>query len=561
MAILDHPAARGTGRLPPKRATAERTESRDLKQTMAGARWVVVAVGALTVLGLALRLARYEQSVFGDEMSTLYIVEGRSLSEVMSYVSGDAEISPPLFFILAWLATNLGSAPELVRLPSLVAGTISIPLVYLIGARAVNRPAGLIAAGVMALTPFMIFYSADGRGYAVTIALLVGSTLAMLEGARTGRGGWWVAYGAFSVLAMYTHYTAVFPLSGQLLWLLWAYPQSRRPALIANAAAAVLYLPWLPDLADDFDSPTTDILYAIQGAGIAAKLRSIGSWMVGYPYTSLSDFLGLIPVVLGAVGFVAAAAAGLYRHLRARASARSDRSRPPLVSPGMALVLTLAISSGAFALLFLITTGNDLLSPRTLVASSAGLALLIGAVLASAGRLWGSICTVLVAACFAYGAAQTLATENELPDFKSAAAFIDSEADPDDVIVDVITTTGMTPVPLTPLDAYLERSRPEYRIGLPAGEPPLLLMPPVPAPALLRQAVREARGGSLIVVGGDGSLIRDADQVTGILEGPSSSATFELPPGSKLIAERRFPGSAAVNVDIVQIPRESTAQR
>ena len=193
------PGRQGAGRLPPKRATAERTESRDLKQTIAGARWVVLAVAALTALGLALRLARYQQSVFGDEMSTLYIVEGRSLSEVMSYVSGDAEISPPLFFILAWLTTKLGSAPELVRLPSLIAGTMSIPLVYLVGARAVSRPAGLIAAGVMALTPFMIFYSADGRGYAVTIALLLASTLAMLEGARSERGRWWVAYGAFSV--------------------------------------------------------------------------------------------------------------------------------------------------------------------------------------------------------------------------------------------------------------------------------------------------------------------------------------------------------------------------
>lgn len=532
-----------------------------MKQTLASARWVILAVAVLTALGFALRLARYEQTVFGDELSTLYGVSGRSLSEVMSYVSGDAEISPPLYFILAWLASKLGSAPELIRLPSLVAGTASIPLVYLVGARAINRPAGLIAAGVMALSPFMIFYSADGRGYAVTIALLLGSTLAMLAGARTGRWGWWVAYGAFSVLAAYAHYTAVFPLAAQLLWLLWAHPEARRPALIANAAAALLYLPWLPDLADDAGSPTTDILYAIQGSGVGAKLRSIGSWMVGYPYTTLSDFLGPVPALLGAVGFVAAAAAGLYRHLHARASARSEGSRPPLVAPGMALALTLAISSAGLALLFLIVTGNDLLSPRTLVVSSAGLALLIGAVLASAGRLWGSLCTVLVAACFAYGAAATLATENQLPDFKSAAAFIDSEAGPGEVIVDLITTTGMTPVPLTPLDAYLEGSRPEFRTGVPEGEPPLLLTPPAPAPALLRRAVRQARGRSLIVVGGDGSVVRDGDRVTGIVEGPSSSATFELPPGSKLVAERRFPGLDPVNAFVIDVPGGGAARR
>jgi len=532
-----------------------------LKQTLASARWVILAVAALTALGLALRLARYQQTVFGDEMSTLYIVRGRSLSEVMSYVSGDAEISPPLYFVLAWLTTKLGSAPELVRLPSLLAGTISIPLTYLVGARAVSRPAGLIAAGVMALSPFMIFYSADGRGYAVTIALLLGSTLAMLEGARTGRARWWVAYGGFTVLAMYTHYTAAFPLLAQLVWLVWAHPQARRQGLIANAAAAVLYLPWLSGLAADFASPTTDILYAIQGSGAAAKLRSIGSWAIGYPYVTLSDFLGLVPALLGAVGFAAAAVAGLYRRLRARASTRSATPRPPLLSPGMVLVLALAIASGALALVFWLISGNDLLSPRTLVASSAGLALLIGAVLASAGRLWGPVCTVLVAACFGVGATQTLATENQLPDFKSAAAYIGRDAGPDDVVVDLMTTSGMTPVPLTPLDAYLERSMPEYRLRLPEGEPPLVLTAPSPSPDLLRQAVREARGGSLIVVAGDESVVRDGDEATAIRVGPPAPEAVELPAGSNVVAERRFPGLEPVDVVVIDMPGNGPSRR
>ncbi len=521
-----------------------------MKQTLAGARWVVLAVAALTALGLALRLARYQQTVFGDELSTLYIVEGRSLADVMSYVSGDAEISPPLYFILAWLSTKLGSAPELVRLPSLIAGTISIPLACLVGARAINRPAGLIAAGAMALSPFMIFYSADGRGYAVTIALLLGSTLAMLEGARAGRKAWWVAYGALSLLAMYTHYTAAFVLAAQLLWLLWAHPAARRPALLANVAAAALYLPWLSGLSADAGSPTTDLLYSIQGEGLAVKLRSIGSWAIGYPYTTLADFLGPVPALLAAAGFVTAATVGLLRHLRARAS---GPPRPPLVTPGMALAVLLAISNVALALLFLLVSDNDLLSARSLVTASAGLALLVGAVLASAGRLWGSVCTVLVSACLAFGAAQTLATENALPDLEAAAAQIEAEAGPDDVVVDLSLAAGATPVPLTPLDAYLGQTRSEYRIGLPEGEPPFLPQTPVPdAAVLLRRAVREARGGSLIVVAGDGSLLRDGDEVTAIVPAPGSEAV-ELPPRSKLIAERRLGGLGPIDVVTIDV--------
>ena len=55
-------------------------------------------------------------------------------------VASDAEISPPLYFMLAWASTKLGSAPELIRLPSLIAGVASIPLIYLVPERRPPAP-------------------------------------------------------------------------------------------------------------------------------------------------------------------------------------------------------------------------------------------------------------------------------------------------------------------------------------------------------------------------------------------------------------------------------------
>jgi MFS family permease len=532
-----------------------------LKQLSAASRRVLLAVAGLTLLGLALRLARYEQSIFGDETSTLYIVDGRSLSDVLSLISGDAEISPPLYFILAWLSTKLGSAPELVRLPSLIAGTASIPLVYLVGARALNRNAGLIAAAVMALSPFMIFYSADGRGYAVAIALLLGSTLAMLAGARTGRARWWVAYGVLSLLAMYTHYTAAFVLVAQLAWLLWAHPECRKPALIANLAAAMLYLPWVPDLLDDTGSPTIEILSALQGSGFAAKRLSVEVWAIGYPFRSPHQLPGTLAAVLGLAGFVVAAAAGLVRHLQRRkavaAGGSDDAERPALLSKGMVLVIALAASTAVCELVILLLTGNDLFGARNLTTSSAALALLIGGVLASAGRSWGTICTIMVIACFGIGAARTLQTTNELVDFKSAAAYVDSAAGPDDVIVDLLSPR-VTPVPLTSLDAYLPQGRAEFRPLLPEGEPPFLPSSPIPESAeLLSEAVRDAQGERLVLLVSDTGLVRDGDDVTAIriepiVYGTAPVELFELPPGSRVADEVRFPALGPVNVVVVE---------
>ena len=110
--------------------------------------------------------------------------------------------------------------PELLRLPSLLAGVATIPGVYLLGVRTVGRSAGLVAAALTALAPFMAFYSTEGRGYAVMMALLLASTLALLTAVDDGRRRWWVLYALATCLTMYTHYTAAFVLATQLAWVL-----------------------------------------------------------------------------------------------------------------------------------------------------------------------------------------------------------------------------------------------------------------------------------------------------------------------------------------------------
>ena len=62
----------------------------------------------MTVLGFALRLATFDQSLYADELSTYWIVHDRSLGDVVSSVRSNDEISPPLYFVLAWLTLEIG---------------------------------------------------------------------------------------------------------------------------------------------------------------------------------------------------------------------------------------------------------------------------------------------------------------------------------------------------------------------------------------------------------------------------------------------------------------------
>ena len=170
----------------------------------------LLTVAALTVAGLALRLAVAGQGLFADELSTYWIVTGGGLGHVISTVHTDAEITPPLFFALSWLFAQLGHAPELIRAPSLIAGTATIPLTYAVGRRTIGTPAALVAAGLVTVSPFLVYYSAEARGYAVMVALVLASTLALLLAAERGGIGWWALYAACACGAVYSHYTSVF---------------------------------------------------------------------------------------------------------------------------------------------------------------------------------------------------------------------------------------------------------------------------------------------------------------------------------------------------------------
>src|SRR5918997_951487 len=221
-------------------------------------------VGALTLAGFALRVLLARQSLVADELATLWMVSGRSFGDMVAAVHTDAEITPPLSFAASWLTSRIAETPELLRAPSVLAGTATIPLVYAVGVRTVGRRAGQLAAALTALSPFMLHYSSEARGYALMMLFALSSTLALLIAVEDGRARWWTAYAAASLAAALSHYTCVFVLAAQLGWVLWAHPAARRPALLANAAGAAGFLPWLPGLTADLRSTTTEILSALQ---------------------------------------------------------------------------------------------------------------------------------------------------------------------------------------------------------------------------------------------------------------------------------------------------------
>lgn len=142
-----------------------------------------VSRALLAVIILVAILLRFpslgDQSLWRDEAATWLQING-SLADVLSRTATDNY--PPLYNLLAWISVQLfGSAEWVLRLPSAVLGVLNVVLLYGLGARIGGRATGLIAATLLALSGYHIWYSQEARMYALLACAATAHAWAMVH--------------------------------------------------------------------------------------------------------------------------------------------------------------------------------------------------------------------------------------------------------------------------------------------------------------------------------------------------------------------------------------------
>src|SRR5581483_7964581 len=127
---------------------------------------------------------------------------------------------PPLYFVLAWVWTRaFGFGEAALRSLSAAFGVLTIPLAYGAARRLISRPAALITAALLAVNPFLVWYSQDARSYAL-FALLGAASLWCLARALERPDAWvLIAWVVCCPLMMEAHYFAVFLIAAEAPWL------------------------------------------------------------------------------------------------------------------------------------------------------------------------------------------------------------------------------------------------------------------------------------------------------------------------------------------------------
>lgn len=404
------------------------TRARDAAK---GWRWDLIGLGALTIAALALRASQIKQGIAGDEVFTYKDVVGHSLKTVLTTVHTGGENSPPLFFALAWASAKLGNASVWIRLPSIVLGTATVPLTFVLGRELVGRVAALIGAGVMALAPFAVFYGVEARPYATMTFFVALSTLALLRAIRTGSRRWWLGYALAVAAAAYSHYTAIFALGVQALWSLWVCRRRLREPLAAVALAVVLYIPWFPHVR----GKALGVIGALYPLGFHRVVTDLLRPFPGHPSAPLRAIPTLAGLVAVAVCLLGGAIALLLR----------QRAAGVTWSRGSVLLILLTIATPIGLLLYSLTV-TDLWLPRGLSASMPAAALVVGALLAAWPSWLPALASAVVAVTLLLGTLRSFDPAYARGPYRTIASYLDASAAPRDPIA-IASLVGVLAVP------------------------------------------------------------------------------------------------------------------
>jgi mannosyltransferase len=268
------------------------------------------------LVGAGLRFYRLGgNSLWVDEFATLRLAT-QSPAEILR-MSSSVNFIPPLYFLLVHGALRvLGDSEFALRFLSAVAGTCTIPVIWLLTREITSsHSTAYITAALLALNPLHLWYSQEARPYALMLLFGCAALLSLERAVRTNSLRYWIIFTVCSALAFLTHTTGVMFALIAWIWVLWS-PDRRQlvsPLVVASLAAGLLCTPFavaivraLASTRGTFHSPPR----SLSGLEIPYNLLTyIGGYSFGPAPREIQN-LGGLPALRGhpfqgAVGAVA----------------------------------------------------------------------------------------------------------------------------------------------------------------------------------------------------------------------------------------------------------------
>ena len=172
--------------------------------------WLIISI---TLLGFAVRVINLSgDSFWFDELLTFDAAQ-QPIDTILAERAADR---PPGYYALEHYAVQWWGNNEFgLRLTSALAGTLTIPLVFVLGSVIANRRVGLWVAVLLAVSPFHLRYSQEARGYAIQTMLAVAGITCVLLALQRRQWRWWIGFGLISTANLYNLFGAFLVIGSQ----------------------------------------------------------------------------------------------------------------------------------------------------------------------------------------------------------------------------------------------------------------------------------------------------------------------------------------------------------
>lgn len=231
-------------------------------------------------LGLYFRITHLDARIFwGDEAITALRISGHTeedykalfdgglyrISEVLAYqkpdpskrlldvansLASDEPQHPPIFYLMErlWTLAFGASIAVLRSLPALLSVLAVIGAAWLAWELFGSWQVVLVAASVLAVSPFQIIYAHEAREYSLWILVTLASSAWLLRAIYRNTTLAWAGYAALVAVGLYSDLLFAFVLLGHALYVAVAQPMPRMARVgfvSASLAAAAAFGPWI----------------------------------------------------------------------------------------------------------------------------------------------------------------------------------------------------------------------------------------------------------------------------------------------------------------------------
>lgn len=200
--------------------------------------WVLIILAALFLRSYGLTT----QCLSNDEIIDLEIAQ-----QTWTEVAFEADGFPPLHHLFLKAILQITDNDLAGRWLSIVYGVLAIPCVGLLAQRIGGRRCGFVAAGLLAIAPMHVYFSQEGRAYALFFLVTALATWLFWRAMQVGSAWSWATFAVGVSLGGYVHYYFLFVLIAfGLIWIKHVVTTGKwRAGLAAFAGVGVLSLPIL----------------------------------------------------------------------------------------------------------------------------------------------------------------------------------------------------------------------------------------------------------------------------------------------------------------------------